>query len=299
MNIIGNRKIFLSISSVFLVAAIASIMYFGFRLGVDFQNGSLWQIGVESTNTKEIKEFFEVELKIENPAISIDESGAVYSLVFEQISDADRRANFAKLQEKFGANKVADLDFWSTSPSVSKELRQKAILAVIFVLIFISLYVAWAFRKVSRPVSSWKYGLITLLTLTHDAIIPAGLFAFLGHYYGLVVDTNFIVALLVIIGFSVHDTIVVFDRTRENLLRHYGSENLETIVNRSVNETFTRSINTSLTLVVVLITVFLLGPLSLHYFILTILVGTVIGTYSSIFVASPLLVIAEKLKRQK
>src|SRR3989338_7861152 len=216
MNIIGNRKIFLSISSVFLVAAIASIMYFGFRLGVDFQNGSLWQIGVESTNTKEIKEFFEVELKIENPAISIDESGAVYSLVFEQISDADRRANFAKLQEKFGANKVADLDFWSTSPSVSKELRQKAILAVVFVLVFISLYVAWAFRKVSRPVSSWKYGLITLLTLFHDAVIAIGFFGVLGKFLGAELDISIVVAILVVMGFSVHDTIVVFDRIREN-----------------------------------------------------------------------------------
>jgi preprotein translocase subunit SecF len=158
------------------------------------------------------------------------------------------------------------------------------------VILGISLYIAWAFRKVSAPVKSWKYGIVTLVSLFHDVSIPAGFIAILGKLKGVEIDTNFIVALLVVMGFSVHDTIVVFDRIRENLLLKRGSKvDLGAIVNFSVNETFVRSVNTSLTLILVLIAMLFFGPPSLFYFILTMLVGTVFGTYSSIFVASPLL----------
>jgi preprotein translocase subunit SecF len=158
------------------------------------------------------------------------------------------------------------------------------------VLFGISLYIAFAFRKVSKPVSSWKYGMVTLVTLFHDVIMPAGLLAVLGRFKGIEIDTNFIVALLVVMGFSVHDTIVVFDRIRENLTLARGKAvSLGDIINKSIRETFARSINTSLTLMIVLVALLVFGPPSLFYFILTILVGTLFGTYSSIFVASPLL----------
>ena len=150
----------------------------------------------------------------------------------------------------------------------------------------ISTYIAWAFRKVSRPIASWKYGLVTLVTLFHDVSIPLGLVAFLG----VEIDTNIIVALLVVMGFSVHDTIVVFDRIRENVKTHWrNTVSFADIVNRSVRETIARSINTSLTLIFVLVALLIWGPESLFYFLLALLVGTVAGTYSSIFVASPLL----------
>jgi len=154
--------------------------------------------------------------------------------------------------------------------------------------------VAFVFRRTSRPVSSFRYGLITVLTLFHDVLIPAGLMALLGKFLNQEIDTNFIVALLVIMGFSVHDTIVVFDRIRENLkLREEKKlkiQNFSDIVNVSVNETMPRSINTSLTLVLVLLSLYFLGPIILKNFVLVILVGAVVGTYSSIFIASPLLV---------
>ncbi|MEK7641173.1 MAG: protein translocase subunit SecF, partial [Patescibacteria group bacterium] len=162
------------------------------------------------------------------------------------------------------------------------------------VLLAISLYVAFAFRKVSKPVSSWKYGIITLITLFHDALVPAGMFAVLGRLLNLEVDTNFVVAILVVVGFSVHDTIVVFDRIRENL-RIAGSNvgDFSSLVNSSINQTFARSINTSLTLILTLVALYFLGPAALQYFVLTILVGVVMGTYSSIFIASPLLTVVK------
>ena len=198
-----------------------------------------------------------------------------------------------RLQAKFG--QFRDLSFASIGAVIGSELTNKALWAFAINLIAICLYVAYAFRKVSQPVSSWKYALITLLTLFHDAIIPLGLFTFLGKFGGIEIDTNFIVAVLVVIGFSVHDTIVVFDRIRENLRTGKVNEEFGSLVNRSINETFARSINTSLTLILVLVVLFLLGAGTLKYFVLAMLVGTVAGTYSSVFIASPLLVVWQRL----
>ena len=169
--------------------------------------------------------------------------------------------------------------------------HRNALIAIILVLVGISLYIAFAFRKTQRPISSWKYGWITLLTLFHDVAIPAGLLAILGRFAGVQIDSDFIVALLVVMGFSVHDTIVVFDRIRENLLNHRGKMPFATIVNDSVNQTIARSINTSLTLILVLLALYFAGPTDLKYFVLTLLVGVTTGIYSSIFIASPALVV--------
>ena len=183
------------------------------------------------------------------------------------------------------------MSFQSISPSVGANLRNNSIIAIILVLVGISLYIAFAFRKASRPISSWKYGWITLLTLFHDVAIPAGMLAILGHFANVQIDSDFIVALLVVMGFSVHDTIVVFDRIRENLLNHRGKMPFATIVNDSVNQTLARSINTSLTLILVLLALYFVGPADLQYFVLTLLVGVTTGIYSSIFIASPALVV--------
>jgi len=150
------------------------------------------------------------------------------------------------------------------------------------------LYLSYAFRQVSRPMASWHYGVTAILSLIHDISIPTGLFAILGHVHGVEIDSNFIVALLVILGFSVHDTIIVFDRIREKLRTHPGLD-FGQVMNESINETLRRSIFTSLTLVLVLLALLIFGPASLFYFTLTLLIGTFFGTYSSIFIASPLL----------
>lgn len=297
LNIIKYKNIFLIISGILFVLAIISVVIFGFKLGIDFTSGSLWRIKISNTNIAEVKEFLNKEAKLEISTISFDSESQVYAVTAKEISDSSRKEYLNLLKNKFG--EIEDLDFWSISPAVSGELKQKAILAIIFVLIGISLYVAFAFRKVSYPVKSWKYGIITLLTLFHDVIIPVGLFAFLSYKGITEIDINFIVAALVIIGFSVHDTIVVFDRIRENLLINKNRDDLSKIINDSINQTIARSINTSLTLVLVLLAMFFFGPTSLKYFTLAILIGTIMGTYSSIFIASPALLLSSRLKRNR
>lgn len=284
MNIIGKKYIFLSASGLLLLASIFSIYYFGLKQGIDFAGGVAWQLQFENLPARG-------DLAAIFPEAVITPQGQNQALVrLEKITDAERQAKLQELNEQFG--KVEELNFQNIGAVVGDDLRRKAIWAFILVLVTISVYVALAFRKVSRPVSSWKYGIITLLTLFHDALIPAGLYAVLGHFFNAEVDTNFIVAILVVMGFSVHDTIVVFDRIRENLrIGKLDKLDFNGLVNNSVNQTMARSINTSLTLILTLFALLILGPVSLHYFVLTILVGVMVGTYSSIFIASPLLTI--------
>ncbi len=299
-NIIGNRKIFFGISTIFILASIFAIVVFGFKLGIDFLGGSLLKFSFKdnaSPSIPELENFFKNTLNISDIRITFDLQNNYFFARMPNLNNDDYQNLIKALKNKYSS--FEELSFQSIGPAVGKDLQKKAILAIILVLFGISLYIAFAFRKVYRPISSWKYGFVTLITLFHDVIVPAGLLALLGKTAGIEIDTNFIVALLVIMGFSVHDTIVVFDRIRENLLFSKNNSDFENIVNYSVNQTFARSINTSLTLVLVLIALYFLGPLTLKYFILTFLVGVVVGTYSSIFVASPLLVVWHKLQTNK
>lgn len=284
-ELIKNRNIFLGISSVLMVASIACVIAFGLAPGTDLVGGTRWQVKFSdgAVSASAIQETLkgagtEAAVTVNDESIITIRLGAI---------DEPAHAVYRTALETLG--EMEELNFSSIGPTVGAELQKKARNAIIFVLLGISLYIAWAFRKVSAPVKSWKYGLVTLITLFHDVVIPTGLLAILGVWKGIEVDTNFIVALLVVIGFSVHDTIVVFDRIRENLLRTSGKTGFADVINRSVRETFARSLNTSLTLILVLIVLLAAGPSSLFYFVLVILVGTVVGTYSSIFVASPLL----------
>lgn len=297
MNIIAHRRIFLSISGIFVLFSIAAIIIFGFRPGIDFVGGTLWQIRLATSDkeqaTSEIKEFFEKDLGVKDTTVFPAE-GNSFLIRLGHLSEEEHQNYLQAIKTKFG--ELEELRFEGIGPAIGKELRTRAFWAIGLVLLGISLYIAFAFRKVSYPVKSWKYGVITLVTLFHDIAIPAGLLAVLGWKAGIEVDTNFIVALLVIMGFSVHDTIVVFDRIRENLLLQHGRFDLANVINSSVNQTLARSVNTSLTLILVLLALFFLGPVTLKYFVLTILVGTIVGTYSSIFVASPLLLIFKTVK---
>jgi len=184
---------------------------------------------------------------------------------------------------------VSEKSFESIGPSVGSEQTSNAIWAVIVAVMAIILYISWAFRKVSHPIESYKYGIIAAVALLHDLLSVIGIFAILGHFRGIEIDITFVAALLTILGYSVHDTIVVFDRIRENLFR-YQSGDFETTVNNCVNETLIRSINTSFTVVLILTVMFFFGGSTIQYFILALIVGVTFGTYSSIFLASPLLV---------
>lgn len=197
-------------------------------------------------------------------------------------------------------NKIEEKRFDSIGPVIGNELKKSAIWAIIIALIAIVLYIGWAFRRVSRPVSSFKYGIIATIALFHDILITLGVFSVLGYLYNVEIGIPFVAALLAILGYSVNDTIVVFDRTRENLIKS-GIDDFEEVVNKSVNETLIRSLNTSFTTLLILAVLYLFGGVTIKYFIVALLVGISIGTYSSIFIASPLLVTWQKwsLRRQK
>jgi len=296
--LLKHGKIILITSTVLAIVSVTSVVTFGFNLGIDFTSGSLWQVRMTGVDVDELRTFFADEFGIEELNIAIDQSENIYALTLREISENERQDILIAMRSKFG--EVEDLDFSTISPSISSELKGKAYTAIVLVMVGISLFIAFAFRKVSEPIKSWKYGIITLITLMHDVAIPAGVFVYLGKFAGVAIDINFIVAMLFVMGFSVHDTIVVFDRIRENLLiikEEKKRQPLQEIVNRSVKETVARSVNTSLTLVLILLTLLFLGPISTKMFVLAILIGTIAGTYSSIFFASPLLVFAERFSR--
>ena len=307
MNVIKYKWVFLGFSGLMLAASIFGVTVFGLEKGIDFTGGTLWQIQFDataqasSTTTMAVSQpalLAELVTAGEKDAIVAEQGLPGAFIIKTKEMDESRHQYYAvALKTKFGS--FTELSFESIGSVIGAELTRKAMAALVTNLVAISLYVAYAFRKVSYPVSSWKYALITMATLFHDAMIPIGLFAFLGHFAGVEIDLNFIVAILVVVGFSVHDTIVVFDRVRENLRTGKAGEEFAALVNRSVNETFTRSLNTSLTLIIVLVILFMFGALTLKYFILAMLVGTVFGTYSSIFVASPLLVLWQSTASKK
>ncbi len=294
IDLIHYKKIFLGFSIITAILALVCIVVFGLRPGIDLRGGTNWQLGIQKgeVNENTIHELLAKEIKAGELKVVKGSDGSFLVRAPDMTPEMHDRLLTA-MRTEWG--EVQEKNFSTIGPTIGAELQRKSFLAIILVLVGISLYIAWAFRKVSEPVKSWKYGIITLITLFHDVIIPAGLLALLGYTHGVEVDTNSIVALLVVMGFSVHDTIVVFDRIRENLLHARGTKkSLGEIINASVNETFARSVNTSLTLIIVLVTLLFLGPAPLYYFILTILIGTVFGTYSSIFVASPLLYLTGK-----
>jgi preprotein translocase subunit SecF len=199
-----------------------------------------------------------------------------------------------------GSYQLIEKSFNSVGPTLGKEAANKSIVSIILVIIAIVLFITFAFRQVSRPVSSWKYGLIAIVALLHDIIIPVGVFSVLGHVAGIQIDTLFITALLVILGFSIHDTIVVFDRVRENLRTNRNAKKtFSEIVGESINQTFARSINTSLTVLLSLLVLYFVGAASTQNFVLALLVGIFSGTYSSIFIGSPLLVTVEQWQNNK
>lgn len=298
LNIIGRKSIFLSFSGMLVLASVVAIGVFGLRPGIDFTGGTQWQIQFDDATlgVQDVQELF-AGFGAQNALVQRETTNGSFIIKLPPLSEEVRQEYAQKIEEQVGP--FESLRFESIGPSIGARLRSRAIRAAIFVLLAISLYIAFSFRKVSYPVKSWKYGIVTLVTLFHDVIIPTGVLAVLGYTSGVEIDTNFIVALLVVIGFSVHDTIVVFDRIRENVLLGGRGKAFEDTVNESVNQTIARSINTSFTLILVLLAMFFVGAASLKLFVLIMLVGTVLGTYSSIFVASPLLTLWHGFGRNK
>lgn len=258
----------------------------GFNAGIDFKGGSIIEVSYsERPSINALKKSLDKAGFTDARVQMAGESDVMVKT--RSLSETDRQ-NLTKALSVSGI-KMEEKRFSSIGPTIGAELRTKAWYAIVLVIIGIVLFIAYAFRHVSEPISSWKYGMITTVTLLHDIIVPAGVFVWLGKE----VDTLFVVALLSIMGVSVHDTIVVFDRIRENL-KLKVSNDFATTVGKSLAQTFTRSINTSLTVMLVLATLFFFGPASTKDFSLILWIGIFIGTYSSVFIASPLLVVLEK-----
>lgn len=295
MNIIKHKSVFLTISGIVIAASLLAVAVFGLKLGIDFTGGAQVQVtyGSNMPTSTVLAESFE-KAGLGSPLIAPISEG--YTIKLRDIGEAQRPLLKEALSVG-GTVEYTEKSFTSVGPSIGSELAQKAIIAILAVVVAIICFIAFSFRHVSLPVASWKYGMIAITTLAHDIIIPLGLFAVLGHYAGAEVDTLFVVALLTILGVSVSDTIVIFDRIRENLRLKISTDFAE-IVGKSLSQSFTRSINTSLTVVIVLCALFFFGPEPTKNFSLVLITGMIVGTYSSIFVASPLLVIIEKWQRK-
>lgn len=293
MGIVKLRAVWYSISGLLVAASVFFIVLYGFNFGIDFTGGTLLQVhytGVRP-NVAEIETQLQPlnlsELHIE-PA---DDDTIIIRTSF--IQDDQRVA----IIQALGESAVED-SFETIGPTIGEELRQKALSAIILVILAIVVYIAWAFRGVSKgPVPAWAYGLSTILALVHDIMIPLGVFVVLGEWLGVELNAMFITALLTILGFSVHDTIVVFDRIRENLRRSSATSFIE-IIGESIQQTVMRSLNTSVTVIIVLAVLLLFGGASIRYFVLALMIGITVGTYSSIFIASPSLLIWQKLLKK-
>lgn len=301
MRIIHHRKIYFIISGALCLISIVSLAIWGLNLGIDFTGGTLMEIKFIETrpSNQEIRESLKDLDSTGSPQVDLGkivvqpsgEQGVI--LRFKDVDEDTHQEILKKLKESFLGEEsdeiLSEERFESIGPVIGQELKRKAIWAIIIVLIAIILYIAWAFKKVSYLISSWKYGLIASIALLHDILIVLGLFSILGRFVSVEVGTPFVAALLTILGYSVNDTIVVFDRIRENLYK-YEVEDFEGTINQSVNQTIRRSLNTSLTTLLVLLAVYFLGGATIRYFILALIAGVIVGTYSSIFIASPLLV---------
>lgn len=290
LNIINSRKIWFSISGTLMTLSILALLVWGLKPGIDFTGGSLLEISYE-TNRPAMTEVADNLASLNLKSLKVQAAGDNNLLLrFENVDENTHQQILTQLKNQASnSGLVEEQKFESIGPTVGLELKNKAVVAIILVLICILAYIAYVFRQVSRPVASWKYGLAAIAALFHDILIITGIFSALGFFLGVEVDTLFVTALLTILGFSVHDTIVTFDRIRENLFKIHNQSFIE-IVNRSVNETVIRSINTSLTAILVLLAVYIFGGDSIRYFVLALILGFIVGTYSSIFIASPLLV---------
>ncbi len=289
LDIIGKKNWYFLFSLLIIVPGLISLSLWGLNLGIDFTGGSritlLFPKSVTSEDTTRVRNVF---AKQHIEISTLQTSGSDMYIRSASVSDK-KDAQILTLLRKNTKSLKQD-EYETIGPVIGKEITLNAINAIIFASILIVLYIAWSFRKVPSPTSSWRFGICAIIALIHDVLVLLGLFSLFGHFFAVEVDSLFVTAVLTVIGFSVHDTIVVFDRIRENLLRTSGVA-FPQIVNNSILQTLTRSLNTSLTAILVLFTLLLFGGDTIRWFVVALLIGIASGTYSSIFNASPLLVL--------
>lgn len=291
--ILKLRALWYVISALLIAGSIAAVAMFGLKQGIDFTGGSLLAVRFENRPSP---------VDVQQALSDVVEGSLVIQVAGEQdmnirtqaLQEETHEAVLQTLSERFGA--VEELRYDAIGPAIGTELREKSWKALVLVFGAILAYIAYVFRKVSTPIQSWKYGVITILTAFHDVILPIGVFAVLGAVANIEIGTPFIAAILTIMGYSINDTIIVLDRVRENLRRMSGS--FEDIVGASLKQTWLRSINTSVTTLVALVAIYFYGGESIRDFALALIIGIITGAYSSLFIASPLLVTWNKLAKK-
>lgn len=289
MFIVKYKSLFIGVALLMVAGSMFLVSTFGIKKGIDFTGGTVIEISYATSSVQKID-----TAVLEEQGVKVFSTGAIsYKFIstklFEE-TDALLKGSLDNVKYPFSVTQVN-----TVGPTLGKEMTKKAIIAIVVVVIAILGFIAFAFREVSLPIASWKYGIVAMITIIHDIVIPVGVYAYLSHYYGAEVDTLFVVALLTVMAVTISDKIVVFDRIRENLkTQGTKKKSFEEIVGESIAQTFTRSINTSLTTVLSLVALYFFGPTSTQFFSLTLMVGIVVGTYSSIFVAAPILTIWNK-----
>lgn len=293
LHIIEHRKAWYGLSTLLCVLSVLALIVWGLRPGIDFTGGSLLEVSLDPVPTQSA---------VHDALATAGHSEAVVQLSEESVlirtrplSEEEHQALLVSLTQTFGT--ATELKFDSIGPVIGEELRQMALWGIATSLVLIALYLAWSFRSADETlISGKKIALLTVLKTFHDILISVGVFAVLGHYLGYEMDTAFVAGALTILGYSINDGVVVLDRTRENLKLRISTK-LEEIVDRAIDQTLARSINTSVTVFLALLAVFLFGGESTRPFAMLLLVGVLVGTYSSVFIASPLLVTLSSRKK--
>ena len=292
------KRIYYLVSGTLVLASIIGLAVWGLNWGIDFRGGTSLSVAYEN-QAPSLSQIRAVVNQLNWSGANIQIVGnkqVVIQINRSDISSAEKR-NLITALNKLGKIKKDSFSFQQISPVIGRQMRKQTIIVTLLAGLVILLYISWAFRKIYHPLPSWQYGLSALVALSHDVIIVIGVFVLLGHFYGIQINVSSVTALLVVFGYSVNDTVVVFDRIRENLLKA-GSQSYEQVVNDSLNQTLVRSLNTSLTTLFVLVAIFFFGGASLHSFALALSVGIISGSYSSIFLASPVLVSWYELKQR-
>ncbi len=286
INFLKYKKIYFAISGALILMSIVALGLFGLRLGIDFTGGSILEVEYEESRlaNQEIEERLS---DLELGEIQVQPTGEKGVIIrMKNISEETHQEILEKMGE---GSQLEEIKFETIGPVIGEEVKEKTKLVIILAIVSILVYVTFSFRKVSQPVRSWQYGVATIIALSHDVFIPIGIFAILGKFYSVEISIPIITALLTVFGYSVNDTVVVFDRIRENLLKK--SISFEEAVNQSLNQNLSRSVNTSLTTLFVLLAIFFFGGYTLTFFSLALILGVVLGTYSSICLAAPILVV--------
>lgn len=294
LDIVGKKYFYFLFSALIIIPGILSLIFWGLRLGIDFTGGSLLEVRIEKQPSKE-----DIVATVKQVGVEVSLASATnnsFLIRTKPLTDKETEGVFKSLEEKFG--KVEKLRLETVGPTIGAELLRKSLIALVLASIGIVIYITFAFREVPQPASPLRFGICAIIALLHDVFLVIGTFSLLGRFLGVEVDSLFVTALLTIIGFSVHDTIVVFDRIRENLKRRV-STSFATVVNHSIMQTIVRSLNTSLTVVLVLLSLALFGGTSIRWFVIALLIGVISGTYSSIFNAAPLLVLWQEWSEKR